>query len=69
MSTEIRLAAEPSAGVPRRSSFTLWSLEEEQEFQRTRLAERYSSVFDYLLCCDYYLIYRCNVRYDPVSGS
>ena len=34
MSKHIRLAAKPSAGVPRRSSLTLWSLEGEPEFRR-----------------------------------
>ena len=37
MSKHIRLAVKPSAGVPRRSSLTLWSLEGEPEFRRTLL--------------------------------
>ena len=37
MCQHIQATAEPSAGVPRRSSFlTLWSLEGEPEFRRTR---------------------------------
>ena len=36
MSKGLRLAAKPPAGVPRRSSLTLWSLEGEQEFRRSR---------------------------------
>ena len=36
MSRGIQATAKPSAGVPRRSSLTLWSLEGEQEFRRSR---------------------------------
>ena len=32
----LQATAKPSAGVPRRSSLTLWSLEGEQEFRRSR---------------------------------
>ena len=36
LSNQIQATAKPSAGVPRRSSLTLWSLEGEQEFRRSR---------------------------------
>ena len=36
MSNGLQATAKPSAGVPRRSSLTLWSLEGEQEFRRSR---------------------------------
>ena len=34
---DLQATAKPSAGVPRRSSLNLWSLEGEPEFRRTRL--------------------------------
>ena len=46
MSTGLQATAKPSAGVPRRSSLALWSLEGEPEFRRTyhRALQRYSIV-------------------------
>ena len=35
MTNGLQATAKPSAGVPRRSSLTLWSLEGEPEFRRT----------------------------------